>query len=90
MPAVLRPGAVTGRGSIWPRQIEGMVKHWRREFGFVGEDGADYFLHSRECLKSGIAIPNSGDRIAFTPERGPKCLPRDWREERRDTARGGA
>jgi cold shock CspA family protein len=50
-------------------QIEGIVKHWRREFGFVlGEDGADYFLHSRECLKSGIAIPNLGDRIAFTPE----------------------
>jgi cold shock CspA family protein len=57
------------------RQIEGTVKHWRGEFGFVlGEDGADYFLHSRECLKSGIAIPKSGDRIAFTPERGPKGL----------------
>jgi cold shock CspA family protein len=55
------------------RQIEGTVKHWRGEFGFVlGDDGADYFLHSRECLKSGIAIPKSGDRIAFTPERGPK------------------
>jgi cold shock CspA family protein len=57
------------------RQIEGTVKHWRGEFGFVlGEDGADYFLHSRECLKSGMAIPKSGDRIAFTPERGPKGL----------------
>jgi cold shock CspA family protein len=55
------------------RQIEGTVKHWRGEFGFViGEDGADYFLHCRECLKSGIALPKLGDRIAFTPERGPK------------------
>ena len=57
------------------RQIEGTVKHWRGEFGFViGEDGADYFLDSRECLKAGIAFPKSGDRIAFTPERGPKGL----------------
>jgi cold shock CspA family protein len=57
------------------RQIEGAVKHWRGEFGFIiGEDGADYFLHSRECLKSGIAFPRFGDRISFTPERGPKGL----------------
>jgi cold shock CspA family protein len=56
------------------RQIEGTVKHWRGEFGFViGEDGADS-LHSRECLKAGIAFPKSGDRVAFTPERGPKGL----------------
>jgi cold shock CspA family protein len=57
------------------RQIKGIVKHWRGEFGFVfGDHGADYFLHSRECLKSGMAIPKSGDRVAFTPERGPKGL----------------
>jgi cold shock CspA family protein len=56
-------------------RIEGTVKHWRGQFGFViGEDGADYFLHSRECIKSGIAFPKLGDRIAFTPERGPKGL----------------
>jgi hypothetical protein len=35
--------------------------HWRGEFGFVlGEDAADYFLHSRECLKSGITFPKLG------------------------------
>ena len=57
------------------RQIEGTIKHWRGEFGFVlGEDGADYFLHSRERLKSGMAFPKLGDRVAFTPERGPKGL----------------
>jgi hypothetical protein len=43
------------------RQIEGTAKHWRGEFGFVlGDDGAEYFLHSRECLKSGIAFPKCG------------------------------
>jgi cold shock CspA family protein len=64
-----------GQFEFMARQIEGTIKHWRGEFGFVlGEDGADYFLHSRECLKSGIAFPKFGDRIAFTPERGPKGL----------------
>jgi cold shock CspA family protein len=65
----------TGDFNFMAQQIEGTVKHWRGEFGFVlGEDGVDYFLHSREFLKSEIAFPKLGDRMVFTPERGPKGL----------------
>jgi CspA family cold shock protein len=54
-------------------QIQGTVKRWCEEFGFVtGDDGIDYFLHYNECRRSGIRLPKEGDRLSFTTEHGPK------------------
>ena len=69
----------------WPRQPANLhLSIWRRKLKVLSNTGVEnyflarmaltIFLRRRECLKSGIAIPNLGDRFAFTPERGPKGL----------------
>jgi cold shock CspA family protein len=56
-------------------QIQGMLARWSRgkQFGFIGgDDNQEHFVHSSEFKKIGMRLPEPGDRIAFTVERGAK------------------
>jgi cold shock CspA family protein len=54
-------------------QIQGTFARWSRskQFGFIGgDDNQEHFVHSSEFKKIGMRLPEPGDRIAFTAERG--------------------
>jgi cold shock CspA family protein len=56
-------------------QIQGTFARWSRskQFGFIGgDDNQEHFVHSSEFKKIGMRLPEPGDRIVFTGERGPK------------------
>jgi CspA family cold shock protein len=56
-------------------QIQGTFARWSsgKQFGFIsGDDNQEHFVHSSEFKKIGMRLPEPGDRIAFTAERGVK------------------
>ena len=56
-------------------QIQGTFARWSRggQFGFIGgDDNQEHFVHGFEFKKIGMRLPEPGDRIAFTAERGAK------------------
>ena len=56
-------------------QIQGTFARWSRHkrFGFIdGDDNQEHFVHNSEFKKIGMRLPEPGDRIVFTGERGPK------------------
>ena len=56
--------------------IQGVFARWagrQRLFGFIdGDDSNEYFIHSSEFRKHGTKLPEPSDRLAFTPDHGPK------------------
>ena len=50
-----------------------------KQFGFIsGDDNQEHFIHSFEFKKIGMKLPEPGDRIAFTAERGAKGSRAVW------------
>ena len=68
-------------GSRTTNQIQGTFARWSRgkQFGFIGgDDNQEHFIHSFEFKKIGMKLPEPGDRIAFTAERGAKGSRAVW------------
>ena len=56
-------------------QIQGTFARWSRHkrFGFIdGDDNQEHFVHNSEFKNIGMRPPESGERLAFTLERGAK------------------
>jgi cold shock CspA family protein len=62
-------------------QIQGTFARWSRgkQFGFIGgDDNQEHFVDSFEFKKIKMKLPEPGDRIAFTVERGAKGSRAVW------------
>ncbi len=54
--------------------INGVVKWFdsAKGFGFIENDGKDYFVHFKEIKSEGFKTLNEGDKVSFVPDKSPK------------------